>query len=315
MLVIGFSNNNYLDIDQEISLDLDLFPPISSEYEESTNPYLKFQEDSEVSIYDDNLNEFLFDLSLTQQEIPDDIKIIIEFGEDVNKRERIDLIDFVFEDYEIISNYDIISATYLKLNPLELLTVSSSLVDIKSMEKIYKSKIYQNPYILENDLQISALNKDSFQNWWIPAIGAENLPYDGTGVKVAIIDTGIHDHPDLNIIDNRNFVTDESSSNYDDDVGHGTHVGGIIGGDGSGSSGEYRGVAPGALLINARAFNASGGAEGDIINAIDLYGKENLVIKPDCGFSPLKETFGEANGYKMALGKLNNMVKAVQEIK
>ena len=272
-LVINFFNKSYPNMNEEIPLDLEQFPSIYSEHEKSINSYLKLQEDSDVSIYDDKLNDFLFNLTLTQQENPDEIKIIIEFDEDVNKRERIELIDFVFEDYEIISNYDIISATYLKLNPLELLTVSSSLVDIKSMEKIYKSKIYQNPYILENDLQISALNKDSFQNWWIPAIGAENLPYDGTGVKVAIIDTGIYDHPDLNIIDNRNFVTDESSSNYDDDVGHGTHVGGIIGGDGSGSSGEYRGVAPGALLINARAFNASGGAEGDIINAIDWSSK------------------------------------------
>ncbi|TFG19160.1 MAG: hypothetical protein EU529_16625 [Promethearchaeota archaeon] len=52
-----------------------------------------------------------------------------------------------------------------------------------------------------------------------------------------------------------------------------------------------------------------------IKKAIDLYGKENLVIKPDCGFGPLLKTFGEENGYKIALGKLTNMVKAVQEIK
>ncbi|MFX1313297.1 MAG: S8 family serine peptidase, partial [Promethearchaeota archaeon] len=54
-----------------------------------------------------------------------------------------------------------------------------------------------------------------------------------------------------------------------DDVGHGTHVGGIIAGDGTGSDGEYRGVAPGALLINARAGNASGLEEADIISAIE----------------------------------------------
>ncbi|MFW9897902.1 MAG: hypothetical protein ACFFDO_01405 [Candidatus Thorarchaeota archaeon] len=52
-----------------------------------------------------------------------------------------------------------------------------------------------------------------------------------------------------------------------------------------------------------------------IRKAIDLYGKENLIIKPDCGFGPLKETFGELNAYKLALGKIKNMVQALQEIK
>ncbi|MFX0028599.1 MAG: S8 family serine peptidase, partial [Candidatus Hermodarchaeota archaeon] len=92
---------------------------------------------------------------------------------------------------------------------------------------------------------------------------------------VAVIDTGIYDHPALNIVDNQNFVTDESSLNYNDDVGHGTHVAGIIGGDGTGSDGKYRGVAPGVSLINARAGNASGLEEGDIIAAIDWSSKPN----------------------------------------
>ncbi|MFX1392288.1 MAG: hypothetical protein ACFFAH_01825 [Promethearchaeota archaeon] len=52
-----------------------------------------------------------------------------------------------------------------------------------------------------------------------------------------------------------------------------------------------------------------------IKKAIDLYGKDNLVIKPDCGFGPLKETFGEKDGYKIALGKINNMVQALQDFK
>ncbi|MFW9785598.1 MAG: S8 family serine peptidase, partial [Candidatus Heimdallarchaeota archaeon] len=52
-----------------------------------------------------------------------------------------------------------------------------------------------------------------------------------------------------------------------------THVAGIIGGDGTGSDGLYRGVAPGVSLINARAGNASGLLEGDIVNAIEWSAK------------------------------------------
>lgn len=52
-----------------------------------------------------------------------------------------------------------------------------------------------------------------------------------------------------------------------------------------------------------------------IKNAIKQYGKENLLIKPDCGFLSLKGTFGESMGYEIALRKLKNMVQAVKKIK
>ena len=45
------------------------------------------------------------------------------------------------------------------------------------------------------------------------------------------------------------------------------------------------------------------------------FGKENLIVKPDCGFGPLKETFGEKDGYDIALGKLKNLVLAVKGLR
>ena len=51
-----------------------------------------------------------------------------------------------------------------------------------------------------------------------------------------------------------------------------------------------------------------------IIKGIDLYGKENLIIKPDCGFLPLK-VFGEKDGYEIAINKVKNMVLALKELK
>jgi methionine synthase II (cobalamin-independent) len=51
-----------------------------------------------------------------------------------------------------------------------------------------------------------------------------------------------------------------------------------------------------------------------IKKAIDKYGKENLIIKPDCGFLPLKDTFGEEFSYEITIRKLKNMVQALKRI-
>jgi len=50
-----------------------------------------------------------------------------------------------------------------------------------------------------------------------------------------------------------------------------------------------------------------------IKKGINQYGSENLIIKPDCGFLPLK-VFGEDDGYKIAIRKVKNMVLALKEI-
>jgi len=85
----------------------------------------------------------------------------------------------------------------------------------------------------------------------VPQIGAPTAwqaGLDGTGVTVAILDTGIDaTHPDFagKIVASENFTTDP---NADDVVGHGTHVASIIAGSGAKSGGKYKGVAPGAKL-------------------------------------------------------------------
>lgn len=228
---------------------------------------------NELSIFDDNLRQFLTNLSSRPQNDVKDVKIIILFEDNVYPLQREEIIKSVFNDFTIITHYDIISGTYLKLNPKELLSKENNLEKFKDIKRIYKSKIFKSPYILDNSIQLSALNDDNYPNWWLSAIGAEGLAYNGSGVRVAVIDTGIYEHPALNTVANQNFVTDENALDYNDDVGHGTHVAGIIGGDGSGSDGKYRGVAPGVSLINARAGNNSGLEEGDIIAAIDWSAK------------------------------------------
>ena len=87
-----------------------------------------------------------------------------------------------------------------------------------------------------------------------------DLGYDGSGVNVAVIDTGTDGlHPDLEqqVVKNYKVLPDpagvvECSSACDTDTtsGHGTHVAGTILGDGAASGGYHTGVAPGAGLVS-----------------------------------------------------------------
>ncbi|MBY9016921.1 MAG: S8 family serine peptidase, partial [Candidatus Lokiarchaeota archaeon] len=217
-------------------------------------------------IFDDLL---INELATYEQNEVSEIKTIILFEETTSKSERIEFIDNALDEYVILDNYDIIPAVYLKCQSSELASKVEILESFSPLKKVYKSSNYLFPYFQDGFPSSSALNTDFYPNWWLPAIGAENLAYDGTGVRVAVIDTGIYEHPDLNLTANRNFVSDESVLDYDDLVGHGTHVAGIIGGNGGGSGGLYKGVAPGVSLINAKAGDATGLEEGDVISAIE----------------------------------------------
>ncbi|MEU5160607.1 S8 family serine peptidase [Streptomyces sp. NPDC020875] len=92
--------------------------------------------------------------------------------------------------------------------------------------------------------------------------------YDGTGVKIAVLDSGIDaDHPDF--AGRITEAADLSGGNDPmDRTGHGTHVASIALGSGAKSGGKYRGVAPGATLLSAK-FPADNGFESDLMAGID----------------------------------------------
>jgi subtilisin family serine protease len=97
-------------------------------------------------------------------------------------------------------------------------------------------------------------------------------------VGIAIIDTGIASHPDLNLAGGTRFYTVNSGppksrgsfedGNYFDDNGHGTHVAGIAAA--LDNDDGVVGVAPGAPLWAVKVLDASGnGWSSDIIKGID----------------------------------------------
>jgi|SRR5579863_5508810 len=103
--------------------------------------------------------------------------------------------------------------------------------------------------------------------------------YDGTGVGVAIIDSGVMPKDDLmtqgglgsRIVYSESFVSGMDPS---DGYGHGTHVAGIVAANGADSTGSnftrtFKGVAPNANIINLRVLDQTGaGQESNVIAAI-----------------------------------------------
>ncbi|MFH0955874.1 MAG: S8 family serine peptidase [Candidatus Falkowbacteria bacterium] len=99
--------------------------------------------------------------------------------------------------------------------------------------------------------------------------------YEGTGITIAVLDTGIDtDHPELvsSIAGGKGF----GYATFEDDHGHGTHVSGIITADGVGGTplGFAKGAAPDAGVWMAKVCNAQGSCyTSDIAAAIEYVAK------------------------------------------
>jgi subtilisin family serine protease len=98
----------------------------------------------------------------------------------------------------------------------------------------------------------------------VPQIGAPKAwaaGYDGKGVKIAVLDTGVDaTHPDLKtqVIESKNFST---AADATDHFGHGTHVASIAAGTGAKSGGKYKGVAPGAKILSGKVLDDNGSGD------------------------------------------------------
>ncbi|UCZ52710.1 S8 family serine peptidase [Bacillus shivajii] len=164
----------------------------------------------------------------------------------------------------------------------EFESISALMVSIDK-ELIYEvlldpniAHVEQNSEVKVNEGDIHVLPKSQIINepshsglqWNLKAINAENAWEDqlsGEGVKVAVVDTGIMDHSDLEV--SGGISTVGYTNSWTDDNGHGTHVAGIIG---AADNYGIGGIAPNAELFAVKALDQSGnGNLGSILEGID----------------------------------------------
>jgi serine protease AprX len=124
-----------------------------------------------------------------------------------------------------------------------------------------------------------------------PAVNAPvawKSSYTGSGVGVAVIDSGVNKHKDLDgtgwfassrVAYNQSFLSTGSTA---DQYGHGTHIAGLIARNGASSTGSqysqtFKGIAPDAKILNLRVLDANGaGTDSSVIAAIQTA----IALKP-----------------------------------
>ncbi|NVM54592.1 MAG: S8 family serine peptidase [Candidatus Helarchaeota archaeon] len=149
-------------------------------------------------------------------------------------------------DGKILRHYVVINALLVEI-PLNALPELAELYQIARIEPDYKLQIqleYSQPIVTNT----------TSPGW--------DYTYNGTGIVVAVCDTGIDKtHPNLvgKVINESSFVLGEPTDDLD---GHGTHVAGII----ASNDTTYHGIATNVSLVNVKIMDISG--TGDTSNLV-----------------------------------------------
>lgn len=149
--------------------------------------------------------------------------------------------------------------------------------------KWYLLKEFFEEYNVEKDMKMVAqMNRvnDIIESRW-----AHQRGYYGTGIGVAVVDTGLSLHKDFTEGRNRIVAFHDALHGcikpYDDN-GHGTHVSGIIGGNGFSSKQKYLGIAPDCNLIGVKVLDHRGdGNTSDVLAGLQwiMDNKERYNIR------------------------------------
>ena len=140
---------------------------------------------------------------------------------------------------------------------------------------------------------LECISDANLTNTYIRAIQADKVwaqGYQGQGIGVAVVDSGVNFQTDLYTVMGRNRVAGNAGFNngYNittfDAYSHGSHVAGIIGGNGRSSNGKYIGVAPQVNIINVKVsddLNNGTGTASSVVKGLQwiLYHKSLYNIR------------------------------------
>ena len=197
------------------------------------------------------------------------VRIIVQYvpGTQVNCQSLLGLVDCLVGD--------IVKLGGTILDPLPLVNGVVALLDGPGILNLSNNP---NVVYISSDRLLSPTLSNAAPA--VNAFAAWQSGYTGAGIGVALIDSGVSSHPDLNggllglsrVVWNQSFVPGNASGT--DQFGHGTHVAGLIAGNGASSTGSkysrtFEGIAPQAAIINLRVLDQNGqGSDSAVISAI-----------------------------------------------
>jgi serine protease AprX len=126
-------------------------------------------------------------------------------------------------------------------------------------------RIHMSSLDLGGLLDLDGMDSVAPNKVWKDSIRIPSM-YTGSGVGVAVLDTGVTRLADLG---NRVRARVDFTPDHDgyDRFGHGTHMAGLIAGDGSLSGGTWTGSAPRANLISVKVAGRDGSTDVSIVIA------------------------------------------------
>ncbi len=182
------------------------------------------------------------------------------FVEQIEEEEVVSISEVDDVEIDLLYEFETIPVLSVELNP----------EDVASLES--------DPSIsyIEEDAEVTTMAQSI--PWGISRVQAQsahNRGVTGSGVRVAVLDTGISTHEDLNVRGGVSFVAGEPG--YQDGNGHGTHVAGTIAA--LNNSVGVLGVAPNAELYAVKVLGASGsGSISGIAQGLQWAGDNGMHI-------------------------------------
>lgn len=152
-------------------------------------------------------------------------------------------------------------------------------------------KLSDDPNVLYVSADRKVTAQFDYSEQAINAPYAWQLGLDGTGVGIALVDSGVDQVDDLqqaNSHKSRVVYQEVFNGQPGDEYGHGTHVAGILAGNGNSSTGPkytmtFKGVAPNANIIDLEVLDRNGVTTDSAViraihRALDLQARYNIRV-------------------------------------
>lgn len=198
-------------------------------------------------------------------------------------------------EVEIVHTYWIFNGLALRA-PKEVILEIAARPDVA---EVSKDGVFKLPLMTFQDYIPTSQEEEV--PWNLEKIGAPDVwnifGNKGKGIRVAVIDTGVNEHPDLTgrIIDGNNYINPDEPPR--DDNGHGTAIAGIIAGDGS--QGTLTGTS------ETIAINNNGGTRTGVAPECDIIAIKLLNFLMEGTWSNLYKAIEEASEKKADIANLS----------